>query len=87
MDEASKEHAPDEPLLALAKALDLDAFAESKNCELHGVVDVARTITLLKDRRSNSSRMSAAIVRGENAQDQPHHFALVWTRAGAETTE
>ena len=39
VDEARKEHAPDEPLLALAKALDLDSFAESKNCELHGVVE------------------------------------------------
>jgi hypothetical protein len=74
---------PDAPLLAVAKALDLHEFASTKHCALHGVVDVARAIELLKGPHSDSSPTSATIVGCSDAHGNPHHFALVWSRARA----
>lgn len=81
VDAAQERYATDTPLLALAKALDLDAFAASKHCMLHGIVDITRAIELLKDQYSDSSPTSAAIVHCKDAHGKPHHFALIWTRA------
>jgi hypothetical protein len=53
----------------------------TKHCTLHGVVDVARAIELLKGPCSDSSPNSATIVGCLYAYGNPHHFALVWSRA------
>jgi hypothetical protein len=83
VDEARARYAADAPLLAVAKALDLHEFASTKHCALHGVVDVARAIELLKGPHSDSSPTSATIVGCSDAHGNPHHFVLVWSRARA----
>lgn len=81
VDEAHERHANLTPMLALANELDLDAFAATKECHLHGVVDVAQAVELFNSRHDDSLRTSAMIVRCTDAHGKLHHFAFVWTRA------
>ena len=83
MHDARERHAQDTPLRALEKALDLVAFAESKNCALLGIVELAHAVELLEARRSHAAGTSAAMVRcagrGADAHGKPHPVAVTTT--------